>query len=332
MSSEVNAEVVRERGVANGEPLSRVTAERHGAVRVGTPGELAQFGRLLAAFGMHPVGFYDLREAGANPIPVVSTAFRPLDPEELAQNPFRLFVSVLVPDDRRFFDEDLTLQIDAFLSRRTLFAPPLLALADEATVEGGLSEPRAETFLSLAVGSLTLTDEPVDRTWYDRLAQVSSVAADIAGLASTHINHLTPRVLDIDELHARMTRRGIAMLDRIQGPPRTDGPEVLLRTTAGAVESAMCGFRPLPGRTCGDRLGAPRRRVELDEPVNGVVASAPQHVLERGERHFGTRRCGERPPPTIMPRIVDDEGDVDEPARGEPPRGPCEAPARLPRS
>ena len=32
---------------------------------------------------------------------------------------------------------------------------------------------------------------------------MSAVAADIAGVTTTHINHLTPRVLDIDELYAR---------------------------------------------------------------------------------------------------------------------------------
>ena len=45
--------------------------------------------RLFAGFGMHPVGFYDLRDASASSVPVVSTAFRPTDPDELARNPFR---------------------------------------------------------------------------------------------------------------------------------------------------------------------------------------------------------------------------------------------------
>src|SRR5216117_1007482 len=43
--------------------IDRVTAERHGAIRVGTPEELRQVGQIFAALGMHPVGFYDLREA-----------------------------------------------------------------------------------------------------------------------------------------------------------------------------------------------------------------------------------------------------------------------------
>lgn len=234
VSAQVNADVLRQHGAAAEElgSLARVTAERHGAVRVGTPAELAQLGRVLAGFGMHPVGFYDLRDATPTPVPVVSTAFRPVDPDELARNPFRLFVSVLVPEDRRFFDKDLTRQVHGFLARRSLFPPQLLALADRAAADGALPAAQAEELLHLAVTSLALTGEPIDRAWYDRLAKVSAVAADIAGVASTHLNHLTPRVLDIDALHARMTALCIRMLDRIEGPPRWDGPDVLLRQTS----------------------------------------------------------------------------------------------------
>ena len=62
-TAQVNAEVVAARGsqVQRHGGIDRVTAERHGAVRVGTPAELRQLGVVLAAFGMHPVGFYDLR-------------------------------------------------------------------------------------------------------------------------------------------------------------------------------------------------------------------------------------------------------------------------------
>ena len=55
---------------------------------------------------MYPVGFYDLRDA-ASPVPVVSTAFRPVDDDELARNPFRVFTSMLATGDRRFFHPDL---------------------------------------------------------------------------------------------------------------------------------------------------------------------------------------------------------------------------------
>src|SRR5690606_30572825 len=124
-----NAEVLAELG-SDAErygSIDRVTAERHGAIRVGTPEELAQVARIFGACGMSPVGFYDLREANP-PIPVVSTAFRPIDRAELAANPFRVFTSMLVVDDRRFFDEDTEAKLREFLGSRELFGADLLAL------------------------------------------------------------------------------------------------------------------------------------------------------------------------------------------------------------
>ncbi|WJV48130.1 2-oxoadipate dioxygenase/decarboxylase [Streptomyces flavofungini] len=234
VSREVNEGVLRERG-ADAERLGaigRVTAERHGAIRVGTPAELAQVGRVFGALGMRPVGFYDLREAAASAVPVVSTAFRPVDGDELARNPFRVFTSLLTPADPRFFDADLRAGLERFLGERELFPAELLALADRAEAEQGLPGGDAERFLQLAVGAFELSPEPVDRAWYETLERVSAVAADIGGVRSTHINHLTPRVLDIDELYRRMTDRGVRMIDAIQGPPKWDGPDVLLRQTS----------------------------------------------------------------------------------------------------
>ena len=235
VSQEVNADVLAAEG-ADAERLGsieRVTAERHGAIRVGSAAELAQVARIFGACGMYPVGFYDLREANP-PIPVVSTAFRPIDREELASNPFRVFTSVLVHDDRRFFDEATEADLSEFLGARTLFPDELLLLADRMERDDVLPAADADRFLELATAAFELSPEPVDQNWYERLAAISSVAADIGGVASTHINHLTPRVLDIDELYRRMTDRGIDMIDSIQGPPRVDAgrPEVLLRQTS----------------------------------------------------------------------------------------------------
>jgi len=233
VAREVNEEVLAARGddAERLGSIGRVTAERHGAIRVGTPRELRQVARIFGALGMHPVGFYDLREATAA-LPVVSTAFRPVDDEELARNPFRVFTSLLTPADQRFFDADLRARLETFLAGRELFPPELLALADRAESDGELPEGDAERFLRLAVQAFELSTEPVDQAWYRTLERVSAVAADIGGVRSTHLNHLTPRVLDIDELYRRMTARGVEMIDTIQGPPAWDGPDVLLRQTS----------------------------------------------------------------------------------------------------
>ncbi len=234
VSREVNEDVLRARG-ADAERLGsigRVTAERHGAIRVGTPRELAQVGRIFGALGMRPVGFYDLREAASSAVPVVSTAFRPVDAEELARNPFRVFTSLLTTADPRFFDAALRERLEAFLAERELFPAELLELADRSEADGGLAQPAADRFVHLAVRAFELSTEPIERAWYAALEKISAVAADIGGVGSTHVNHLTPRVLDIDELYRRMTERGITMIDAIQGPPRWSGPDVLLRQTS----------------------------------------------------------------------------------------------------
>ncbi|WP_210769281.1 VOC family protein [Occultella kanbiaonis] len=234
--------------------IDRVTAERHGAIRLGTPAELSEVARVFGAIGMYPVGFYDLRDAGSSAIPVVSTAFRPVDADELARNPFRVFTSVLTPGDRRFFSADLQARLEEFLGRRRIFSPDLLALADRAEADGGLDRADAEEFGHLATATFELSPEPVDRAWYTELERVSAVAADIGGVASTHINHLTPRVLDIDALYERMSARGITMIDDIQGPPRWDGPDLLLRQTSFRALAEPRAFRMPDGEIVTDAL------------------------------------------------------------------------------
>jgi uncharacterized glyoxalase superfamily metalloenzyme YdcJ len=233
VSRQINAEVAATLGAGAERlgSLDRVTEERHGAVRVGSVAELRQAAQVFAGFGMSPVGFYDLRDTKAA-VPVVSTGFRAIEAEALARSPFRMFCSLLEPADRRFFSADLASQVEAFVAARTLFSEELLSLATRSEREGGLQGEAAQRLLTLATEAFALSREPVDRAWYHRLEQVSSVAADIAGVGSTHLNHLTPRVLDIDLLYARLSGMGVEMIERIQGPPRWAGPDVLLRQTS----------------------------------------------------------------------------------------------------
>ncbi len=272
VSHEVNQRVLAREG-ADAERLGsieRVTAERHGAIRVGSPRELAQVARVFGALGMFPCGFYDLRDAAPVPVPVVSTAFRPLDRDELATNPFRVFTSMLVPEDRRFFDRELESRLRRFLEARELFPAELLALADVAVEHGELTTEDADRYLELAVASFALSTEPVDRAWYTELERVSGVAADIGGVTSTHINHLTPRVLDIDDLYVSMQARGIEMIDEIQGPPRWDGPDVLLRQTSFRALAEPRAFRAADGEVSEGTL-----RVRFGEVEARGIALTP---------------------------------------------------------
>jgi uncharacterized glyoxalase superfamily metalloenzyme YdcJ len=278
VSHEVNRRVLQRDGEAAERlgSIDRVTAERHGAIRVGTPEELSQVARVFAALGMHPTGFYDLRDAQPQPIPVVSTAFRPTDPDELARNPFRVFTSMLVPQDRRFFDEDLEERLTRFMAARSLFPDELLVLADRAEAEGQLGEAEAARFLDLAAASFALSSEPVDRAWYTELERISGVAADIGGVTTTHINHLTPRVLDIDDLYSSMQARGVQMIDEIQGPPRWHGPDVLLRQTSFRALAEPRTFREPNGDIREGEL-----RVRFGEVEARGIALTP-----RGRRRY----------------------------------------------
>lgn len=272
VSTEVNEDFLKRKG-AEAERLgsiSRVTAERHGAIRVGSAKEMAQVARIFAGFGMHPVGFYDLRDASKSSVPVVSTAFRPVDRDELARNPFRVFTSMLAAEDPRFFSPELQNQLREFIGARTLFPDVLLELADKAAANGGLDEPEGTELLDLATAAFKLSDDPVDYAWYKKLEAVSAVASDIGGVSSTHINHLTPRVLDIDDLYTRMEARGITMIDEIQGPPRWDGPDVLLRQTSFRALSEDRIFRFEDGT-----VGPGELRVRFGEVEQRGIALTP---------------------------------------------------------
>lgn len=250
--------------------LDRISAERHGAIRVGSAQELAWVARLFALLGMHAVGFYDLREAAASSaVPMIATAFRPVAADELARNPFRVFTSMLVTDDRRFFhDRALRQQVEQAIASRHMFKPPLRLLIEQAEQAGGVEEAQMQIFLAAAVDAFALPTHAVDQVLYDAVFKVSPVAADI--YFGLNINHLTPRVLDIDAAAKRMQARGIQMKERIEGPPKRMGAEVLLRQTSFKSLPEPIRFRAADGREV-----AGQRKVRFGEIEQRGVALTP---------------------------------------------------------
>ncbi|MDJ1371159.1 2-oxoadipate dioxygenase/decarboxylase [Gulosibacter molinativorax] len=294
VSKDVNEDFISRHG-ADAERLGsidRVTAERHGAIRVGSATELSQVARVFGGFGMYPVGFYDLRDASKSSVPVVSTAFRPTDRDELAKNPFRVFTSMLAHDDRRFFDAETEKRLEEFVGARELFGEELLALADKSAAQGGLSESDAERYLDLATASFELSEEPIDHDWYYHLEAISSVASDIGGVPATHINHLTPRVLDIDDLYRRMSERGIEMIDEIQGPPDWEGPDVLLRQTSFRALDEKRLFRHADGEV---REGQLRVRFGEVEQRGIALTTKGRDLYDRLVAEVDRRRREEQP-------------------------------------
>jgi uncharacterized glyoxalase superfamily metalloenzyme YdcJ len=252
-------EVVREinRGVVRARPelglteddVPAISDERHGAIRLGREDELAMMARFFAVLGMDPVNTYDLSAAGAKAQPVLSTAFRPLALAEIELSPFRVFCSLLRPDDARFFDDaDLRERTKATLARREIFTQPLRELIIVAEQEGGLTRAQADQFLAEGLRLFGWRGHATDRALYDELtARGLSIAADIACFPNPHLNHLTPNTLDIDALQTRMQtllateypELRAEMKDHIEGPPPRRVTVLLRQTSYNALTETV---------------------------------------------------------------------------------------------
>ena len=227
--------------------LGRLSEERHGAIRLGTPAELEAVGALFAAMGMEPVGYYDLSVAG---IPVHSTAFRPVTDAALARNPFRVFTSLLRLD--LVADEGLRAEARAILARRRIVSPRALELAGRARNEGGLLDGDAETFVTEALETFRWHGEATaGADTYRRLRASHPLVADVVCFKGPHINHLTPRTLDIDAVQRLMPERGIVPKAVIEGPPERRCPILLRQTSFMAIAEPI----RFPGRDGGLESG-----------------------------------------------------------------------------
>ena len=240
---QVNREVIGrqpELGLTEAD-LDHISEERHGAIRLGREDEMRTMAAFFAVLGMQPVNFYDLSAAGQKAQPVIATAFRPVDLVDIEVSPFRVFCSLLRPDDERFFDDaDLRRRLHAVLARREIFTPELRALITAVEAQGGLDRAQADAFLAAGVQLFEWRGEAIDRALYDELmARKLNIAADIGCFPNPHLNHLTPNTLDIDALQARMQAILAAdyrhlqaeMKDHIEGPPRR-AMAILLRQTS----------------------------------------------------------------------------------------------------
>jgi uncharacterized glyoxalase superfamily metalloenzyme YdcJ len=215
--------------------LHRLGQERHGAIRVGTAAELSMTRRVFAVMGMHPVGYYDLSVAG---VPVHSTAFRPLGLEDLNRNPFRVFTSLL----RLELIDDSALRAEAtrLLSQRTIFTKRAVAGVEQFEREGGLDDQSTTSFVEAVLETFRWhSDTVADSQTYDKLQRAHRLVADVVCFKGPHINHLTPRTLDIDAAQQEMKARGINTKDVIEGPPRRTVSILLRQTSFKALEEKV---------------------------------------------------------------------------------------------
>lgn len=207
--------------------VHRLNVERHGAIRVGTGAELNMLRRVFAIMGMAPVGYYDLSVAG---VPVHSTAFRPINPVSLRRNPFRMFTSLLRLE--LIADDALRAQAATILAKRDIFSSKARLLVSQAEALGGLNPSQAQQFVTEILTTFRWHPEAkVDVATYQQLHAAHPLLADIVAFSGPHINHLTPRTLDIDAVQQQMSDVGLTPKSVIEGPPRRQCP-ILLRQTS----------------------------------------------------------------------------------------------------
>lgn len=215
--------------------LERISEERHGAIRLGTAGELAMMRRVFAVMGMYPVGYYDLSTAG---VPVHSTAFRPVGDEALKRNPFRVFTSLLRLD--LIADQELRKDAARILEMRRIFTAGAVELTEKAETNGGLSKGDADRFVAEVLETFRWHDKAiVDGEMYHRLHDAHRLIADVVSFKGPHINHLTPRTLDIDRVQALMPDYDIAPKAIVEGPPARRCAILLRQTSFKALEEAV---------------------------------------------------------------------------------------------
>lgn len=222
--------------------LERLDVERHGAIRLGTAQELQTMRRVFAAMGMQPVGYYDLSPAG---VPVHSTAFRATHEASLQISPFRVFTSLLRLE--LIADESLRQKAAGILANRRIFTDRLLELVALHEQQGGLTQEQGTEFVTQALHTFRWhSDATVTLQDYRELHDQHRLIADVVAFKGPHINHLTPRTLDIDQIQRQMPAHGIPAKAVVEGPPTRRCPILLRQTSFKALEESV-SFSGQPG-------------------------------------------------------------------------------------
>ncbi|WP_369790292.1 VOC family protein [Rouxiella sp. WC2420] len=273
-----------------GSELNRLDVERHGAIRLGTASELATMKDLFAVMGMSPVGYYDLSAAG---VPVHSTAFRPITEQALLINPFRVFTSLLRLE--LIDNSDLREKARKILEARDIFSPRVRELIALSEQQNGLSDGQADEFVSEALKTFRWhSDALVSLDSYNALLEHHRLIADVVSFKGPHINHLTPRTLDIDQVQRIMPQFGITPKEVIEGPPLRHVP-ILLRQTSFKALSERITFTDSEEGKHTARFGeieqrglalTPEGRALYDQLLLRASASDTSNNNDQHQQHF----------------------------------------------
>ncbi|KAK5659813.1 hypothetical protein OQA88_1025 [Cercophora sp. LCS_1] len=280
----VDDSILASRGLDASSLPTRHQLERHGAIRLGTSQEMRTISQLFATLGMHPAGYYDLSMVG---FPLHGTAFRPVTSTSLHKNPFRVFTTVLRPD----LIKSPTVRKTAtdILSSRNLFSPRLQELMAKPAADRTASDADELITESLKIFKWH-SRSTVPLQTYLSLKKEHPMVADIVCFPSAHINHLTPRTLDIDKVQEEMIRRGLPAKECIEGPPAGRKCEILLRQTS---------FKALEERVV---------FVDEDGGVDGTHTARFGEVEQRGA---AVTRKGRDLYDRLLAKAMTDSGDDD---------------------
>ena len=214
---------------------ARLGQERHGAIRLALPEELSLLRRAFGILGMFPVDYYDLAAAG---LPVHSTAFRPIKGDAIERSPFRLFVSLVRLD--QISSPALKDEVERLTRKRSVISSAALGYIERAERQGGLTDVEGEAFLDALIETFRWRGEALStKHVYDALMNEHPLLADVVCFPNPHINHLTPRVTDIDAAQQKMIDLGLPAKAVIEGPPRRKCPILLRQTAFRALEESV---------------------------------------------------------------------------------------------
>ena len=139
-------------------------------------------------------------------------------------------------------------QAQADLDARNIFTDGAVKLIATYEQEGGLTQEQGEQFVQEALETFRWHEQsPIAKNIYEQLARQHQLIADIVGFKGPHINHLTPRTLDIDAVQQGMKARGIPPKAIIEGPPRRNCP-ILLRQTSFKALVEPVSFKGADGQ------------------------------------------------------------------------------------
>jgi uncharacterized glyoxalase superfamily metalloenzyme YdcJ len=147
-----NPEMQQKLAGANLEQLGNI---RHAAIRLALQEEMEMFVRVMNQLGQFPVAYYDLTASGT---PVKSTVLRPVHDEEIQENAFTIFSSMLDFEALDFSsDPELKDVIKNVLEERRIkhfkgegiFSQKLMELVEKAEIEGLSEEERRCGYLPI---------------------------------------------------------------------------------------------------------------------------------------------------------------------------------------